>query len=49
MSRPVILTTPEQLRAPDEAPDEADRIRRGSSRLLLPETRHSPDCAPASR
>jgi hypothetical protein len=54
MSRPVILAalallsacaatpTPEQRRAQCEA----DRTRRGISRLLPPETRQSPDCAP---
>ena len=37
--------TPEQRRAQCEA----ERTRRGISRLLPPETRQSPDCAPASR
>lgn len=58
MTRPVILAalalltacattpTPEQRRARREA----ERTRRGISRSLLPpETRQSPDCAPASR
>jgi hypothetical protein len=37
--------TPEQVRARCEA----ERTRRGISRLLPPESRQSPDCAPASR
>jgi hypothetical protein len=57
MTRPVILAalalltacattpTPEQRRARCEA----ERTRHGISRLLPPETRQSPDCAPASR
>ncbi|WP_165982527.1 hypothetical protein [Dankookia rubra] len=57
MTRPLLFTalamlsacattaTPEQRRAQCEA----ERTRRGISRLLPPETRQSPDCAPASR